>query len=112
MRVRHVVAAGVIAIGGVLGSAGIAAAQTTPTPTGQNKQAACAKATARLPKIQDRETKVEGRITKLQSRLATAQQNNHPDAVKLIQFRIDWLQKVEQNLKDATNLINSECQST
>jgi hypothetical protein len=107
MRVRHVVAAGVIAIGGVLGSAGIAAAQTTPTPTGQNKQAACAKATA-----QDRETKVEGRITKLQSRLATAQQNNHPDAVKLIQFRIDWLQKVEQHLKDATNLINSECQST
>jgi hypothetical protein len=112
MRVRHVVAASVIAIVGILGSAGIAAAQTTPTPTGPNKQAACAKATARLPKIQDREAKVEARITKLQSRLATAQQNNHPDAVKVIQFRLDWLQKVDQHLKDTTNLINSECQSS
>src|SRR5215469_16756008 len=98
MRVRHVVAASLIAIVGVLGSAGIAAAQTTPTPTGQNKQAACTKATARLPKIQDHETKVEARITKLQSRLATAQQNNHPDAVKVIQFRLDWLQTVDQHL--------------
>jgi hypothetical protein len=109
MKVRHVMAAGVIAIVGVLGSAGIAAAQTTPTPTGQNKQAVCAKATARLPKIQARETKVEARITKLQSRLATAQQNNRAGAVKVIQFRIDWLQKVDQHLKDATSLINSEC---
>jgi hypothetical protein len=112
MRVRHVVVAGMIAIVGVLGSAGIAAAQTTPTPSGHSKQAACVKATARLPKIQGRETKVEARITKLQSRLATAQQNNHPDAVKVIQFRLDWLQKVDQHLKDATNLINSECQSS
>ena len=117
MKLRHLTAALALAAVGVVGTAGIATAQdssTTSTPgassaTAKGKEAACAKATARLPKIQDRETKVEARITKLSDRLAKAQQANHPDAVKVIQFRLDWNQKVDQHLKDASALIASEC---
>jgi hypothetical protein len=109
MKVRHVVAASVIAIVGVLGSAGIATAQTTPTPTGQNKQAACAKATARLPKIQARITKVEARLATLQTRLAVAQGKNQTDRVKLIQARIDWANTVHDHLTKLTSQINTRC---
>jgi hypothetical protein len=109
MRVRHVVAASMIAIVGILGSAGIAVAQTTPTPTGQNKQAACAKATARLPKIQDRITKVEARIATLQTRLADAQGKNQADRVKFIQARIAWANTVHDHLTKVTSEINTRC---
>jgi phage shock protein A len=98
-----------IAIIGVLGSAGIAAAQTTPTPNGQNKQAACAKATARLPKIQDRITKVEARIATLQARHADAQGKNQVNRVKFIQARIDWANTVHDHLTKVTNEINTRC---
>jgi len=111
MKIRQITAALALSAMAVVATAGVAAAQDTSSTTApaKGKAALCAKATARLPKIQDRETKVEARITKLQARLTTAQQNNHPDAVKVIQSRIDWLQQVDQHLKDATNLINSEC---
>ena len=109
MRVRHVVAASMIAIVGVLGSAGIAAAQTTPTPNGQHKQAVCAKATARLPKIQDRITKIEARIATLQTRLAAAQGKNQSGRVKLIQARIDWANTVHDHLTKVTGEINARC---
>jgi hypothetical protein len=98
-----------IAIVGIFGSAGIAAAQTAPTPTGQHQQAVCAKATARLPKIQDRETKVEARIATLQTRLADAQGKNQADRVKFIQARIDWANTLHDHLTKVTNEINTRC---
>jgi hypothetical protein len=109
MRVRHVVAAGMMGIVGVLGSAGVAAAQTTTTPTAPHKQALCAKATARLPKIQVRITNVEARIAKLQARLADAQGKNQVDRVKLIQARIDWANTVHDHLTKVTSQINVRC---
>ena len=112
MKFRHLSAACALAAVTLVGTAGIATAQaatTTPSATGTTKATLCAKATARLPKIQDRETKVETRINTLNSRLSKAQQGNHPDAVKVIQFRLDWAKTVDQHLKDAVNLINSEC---
>jgi hypothetical protein len=109
MRVRHVVAVGMIAIVGVLGSAGIAAAQTTPGPTAPTKQNLCTKATARLPKIQDRITKIEARIATLQTRLADAQGKNQADRVKFIQSRIDWANTLHDHLTKVTSEINTRC---
>jgi hypothetical protein len=114
MKIRHLVAALTLGAVVLVGGAGAAFAQdTATTPSAPSsasvKSKLCAKATARLPKIQDRETKIEARLTTLNTRLTTAQQKNNADAVKVIQFRIDWLQKVDQHLKDSTNLINSEC---
>ena len=76
MKARHLMAASMIVMVSLVGTAGIAAAQTTRIhrlPTAQNKQTLCAKATARLPKIQDRITKIEQRIATLKTRLAGAQ---------------------------------------
>lgn len=118
MKLRHLTAALALAGVALVGTAGVAAAQdsssTAPTTAASNasakgKAAVCAKATARLPKMQDRETKVEARITKLNTRLAKAQQGNHPDAVKVIQFRLNWAQTLDQHLKDARALITSDC---
>jgi hypothetical protein len=118
MKLRYLTAALALAAVALVSTAGVATAQdsssTAPTTAASNaptngKAAACAKATARLPKIQDRETNVQARITKLNARLAKAQQGNHPDAVKVIQFRLDWAQKLDQHLKDASALITSEC---
>ena len=115
MKLRHLAAALTLGAVAVVGTAGAAVAQdATPTTAAANAQAQtkaerCTKATARLSKIKDRVSKVEARITNLQSKLTTAQQGNHADAVKVIQFRIDWLQKVDAHLKDTTNLITSEC---
>jgi TolA-binding protein len=112
MKFRHLLAAFTLGAVALVGTAGAAVAQdatSTPSTTAKTKASICANATARLPKIKDRETNVEARIDKLNTRLATAQQGNHADAVKVIQFRLDWLQKVDGHLKDATNLITSEC---
>ena len=107
MKVRHIVAASTIGIVGVLGTAGIASAQTTPGA--HNKQAVCARATSRLPKIQGRVTKIEQRIATLQTRLATAQSNNQNDRVTLIQNRIDWANTVHDHLGKVINEINTRC---
>ena len=109
MRVRQVVAASMIGVVGVLGGAGIAAAQTTTTPTAQNKSTACAKATARLPKIQARVTKNEARIASLKTRLADAQGKNQTERAKLIQARIDWANTVHDHLGKVTSEINTRC---
>ncbi len=117
MKLRHLGAALAFATVALVGTAGFAAAQdtssTAPTAVSNSpasgKAAACAKATARLPQLQARETKVAARINTLNDRLAKAQQGNHQDAVTVIQFRLDWAQKVDQHLKDAAALIMSEC---
>ena len=107
MKVRHMVAASLIGIVGVVGTAGVASAQATPTAP--NKQAVCARATARLPKIQVRITKVEQRIATLQARLTTAQSKNQTNRVTLIQDRIDWANTVHDHLEKVTNEITTRC---
>ena len=112
MKVRDLVAAGVIGMVSLVGTAGIAAAQTTPnspTPTAHNKQALCAKATARLLKIQDRIAKIEQRIATLKTRLAGAQAQNQDDRAQLIQQRIDWAQTVHDHLGAIVTQINTRC---
>ena len=111
MRLRHFVAASMIGIVGVLGSGGIAVAQTTTTPTAQNKQAACAKAPARLAKIQDRVTKIQARIASLRTRLAGAQGKNQTKRAKKIQARIDRANTAHDHLGKLTNKINTRCGS-
>ena len=107
MKIRHMVAASVIGIVGILGTAGVASAQTTPTP--HTKQAVCARATARLPKIEARVTKIEQRIATLQTRLTTAQSKNQSNRVTLIQSRIDWANTVHDHLEKVMNQINTRC---
>ena len=112
MKARHVLAALTVGAASIIGTAGMAVAQTTPTNpapavSAQNKQARCEKATARLPQIQARITKVDARITLLRTKLANVQ--DQPDRVKLIQARIDWSQKVHDHLVDITNQINTRC---
>jgi hypothetical protein len=108
MKVRHIVVASTIALVGVLGTAGIATAQTT-TSQGSKKAAACAKATARIPQIQARITKVEARVTLLDTRLSNAQGKNHTERAKLIQERIDWNNTLHDHLTKTVDEINTRC---
>ena len=89
MKLGHVLAAGTIGIIGIVGSAGVATADTTSTPTHHDKQAVCAKATSRLPNLQDRITKVDARISSLQTRLTDAQSKKQAYRTKYLQDRID-----------------------
>jgi hypothetical protein len=112
MKTRHLVAGGVIAVLSVVGTAGVAAAQTSTNPATPNKQALCEKATARLPKVNDRIMTVEQRVTTLQQRLADAQAKHQDDRATFIQQRIDWGQTVHDHLVSIVNQINARCGTT
>ena len=112
MKIRHLVAVGLIGAVTFVGTAGVAAAQTTPnssTPAAQNRQTLCAKATARLPKLNDRIQKVEQRITTLQQRLANAQAKSQANRVALLEPRITWAQTVHEHLVSVVSQINQRC---
>jgi hypothetical protein len=109
MKLRHLLAAGMIGVIGILGTAGAAAAQTTTTPTPHGKQAVCAKATGRLPNLQDRITKVEARISSLQTRLTAAQTKHQTHRTKLLQSRIGWANTVHAHLTNVVDAINRRC---
>jgi hypothetical protein len=109
MKLRHVLAAGTIGLVGILGSAGVAVAQTATTPTPHGKQAVCAKATGRLPNLQDRITKVEARISSLQTRLTAAQAAHRTNRAKLLQERIGWADTVHAHLTNVVDAINRRC---
>lgn len=112
MKLRHLAAAGMIGAISVVGGAGIAAAQTTDAPAATHSKATfCAKATARLPKIQERITRVEQRTASLNVRLADAQSKNQEERVKFLQERIDWTNTVHDHLTKVTDEINSYCAS-
>jgi hypothetical protein len=108
MKIRHFIATGMIAIALLVGTAGVAAAQAQ-TPTTQDTQTLCAKATARLPKLHDRITKIEQRIATLKERLADAQAKNQADRVTRLEQRIDWAQTVHDHLVDVVNRITARC---
>jgi peptidoglycan hydrolase CwlO-like protein len=109
MKLGPVLAAGTIGIIGIVGSAGVATADTTSTPTHHDKQAVCAKATSRLPNLQDRITKVDARISSLQTRLTDAQSKKQAYRTKYLQDRIDWANTRHEHLTNVVNRINSRC---
>jgi hypothetical protein len=108
MKVRHIVVASTVALAGVLGTAGIATAQTT-TSQGSKRAAACAKATARIPQIQARITKVEARGALLATKLSTAQSKNQTERAKVLQERIDWNNTLHDHLTKTVDEINTHC---
>src|SRR5260221_10348059 len=95
MRVRKLLAGTLLAAVGVLGTAGIAAAATTP-PTGAgagvSHEARCAKAEARLPKLQERVGAIEQRIDKIKQAIATAQGQSKDELVARLQERLSKVQ--------------------
>jgi peptidoglycan hydrolase CwlO-like protein len=109
MKLRHMLAAGTIGIIGIVGSAGVATADTSTTPTPHDKQTVCAKATGRLPNLQDRITKVEARISSLQSRLTDAQSEKQAYRTKYLQERIDVANMRHEHLTNVVNRINGRC---
>jgi peptidoglycan hydrolase CwlO-like protein len=109
MKLRHVLAAGTVGIIGILGTAGVAAAQNTTTPSPHDKQALCAKATGRLPNLQDRIAKVDARISTLQTRLTDAQSKNQTNRTRHLQARIGWAHTVHDHLINVVDAINRRC---
>jgi hypothetical protein len=87
----------------------VAAALTTTTPTPHGKQAVCAKATVRLPNLQDRIAKVDARISSLQTRLTDARSKNQTNRTRQLQARIGWAHTVHDHLTSVVDAINRRC---
>jgi hypothetical protein len=113
MKTRQLFAVLTIAAVSVVGSAGVAVAQTNPTnppsASATGKQAKCDKALARLSQIAARDAKVEARIALLNTSLADAQGENHTRRAEVLQKRIDASQKVHDHLVALTGEINARC---
>jgi len=115
MHVRRIVASSAIACLAVAGSAGIAGAQTQPSPTAASTTATttkdkhCDRALARIPKLQDRVQKLEQELDKIKARIADAQAKHQDELVKRLEVRLDHVQKAHDKIVDLINKIHERC---
>jgi TolA-binding protein len=105
MKVRHLVAAATIAIGGLVGTASLASA-TVPA-----RHSRCAAASARVAEIQRKLTSVEQRIATLNARLTAAQGANQTDRVTSLQARISRFNQEHDRLAGASAKVTARCPS-
>jgi uncharacterized protein involved in exopolysaccharide biosynthesis len=103
MKVRHLAAAATIAIGGLVGTAGVASA-TVPA-----RHTRCAAVAARVAGIQRKIASIEQRIASLNARLAVAQGANQADRVSSMQARISRLNQEHDRLASASAKATARC---
>jgi uncharacterized protein YlxW (UPF0749 family) len=111
MSVRKLLAGTVLVAVGVLGTAGVAAAQTKPSNggTAASPAARCAKAEARLAKVQERVGNVEQRIDKVKQAIANAQADHEDKLVARLQERLNKLQDRHGRAGDVISAIRERC---
>jgi uncharacterized protein YlxW (UPF0749 family) len=107
MKIRHMIAAGMIGTVGVLAATGIASARTAPSA--QNTPVSCANASALVSKIEARVTKLDQRIATLQTRRATHQGGKRGGSANAMQKKVDKTTQKRDHLGEVISEIKTRC---
>ncbi len=106
MTMKSVLAGSALLGALTFGAMGGAGAATTPT---SSHLIDCAKAEARVSKIQSRESKVPSLLSKAQAHEAKATANHHPKVVTFVQHRIKRIERLQARGERILSRIEAAC---
>ncbi len=109
MQPLKLAAAAVVATTALLIPAGSAVAVTRPSTTGRAAAAACRRAEARLPVLQQRKSLLDARVTNIESKIQRAQSRHHDTVVSRLQERLTRVQTHEGKLVQLIGSITNRC---
>jgi hypothetical protein len=93
---------------GAIGGAGVAGATTAP-PSTPAHSINCARAEARVPKIEARESKAPALLSKAQAHEAKATSGGHPKAATFIAHRIKRIERLQARGERILKRIQAAC---